>query len=66
MNKSLLFGSVALLTFAAASSAGADSFTNGGFETGDATGWKSGGTSRANTFNDKLGSVDKVDSQITR
>ena len=54
MNKSLLFGSVALLTFAAASSAGAAGFVNGGFETGDATGWESGGAYRGSTLNNAL------------
>ena len=43
MNKSLLFGSVALLTFAAASSASAAGFINGGFEDGSFSSWEQGG-----------------------
>ncbi|ODT64477.1 MAG: hypothetical protein ABS77_00335 [Phenylobacterium sp. SCN 69-14] len=51
MNKSLLFGSVALLTFAAASSAGAVGFINGGFEDGNANGWTETGGYRGSITN---------------
>ena len=58
MNKSLLFGSVALLTFAAASSAGAVGFINGGFEDGNANGWTETGGYRGSIYNAALATTN--------
>ena len=60
MNKGLLFGTAALLAFSVATGAGAAGFTNGGFETGDASGWTQGGGYRGGVYNNNLDPADFV------
>lgn len=61
MKNRLLCSAVALLSAVGmASTASADSFVNGGFETGDASGWTQGGGYRGNTTNNNLDPADFV------